>query len=388
MISSPRDFSTEELLKKGFDEKPPARIVLSYENFKTEKYGTINFSASFPCFLPPEVYKKLDWELINEQADSTVEYFCMTGFKDKPKNSLEIQRIRKVAISHTAQTIFPIVSEETFKSEILKLASVLTVSAFFIDDFFEKDQGMADLGPERAMKVITLVEKFLTDSEDMEIDISSIYPFLFPYQVTAKAAYARMLEVSPQFQKTKHHFTRALKDSLLAMTCLQLAETDSSMRYGEDLGQTLHDKDVASAVVLELMLIFCKIQVPEEIRNTFLFQKALDKLDGMVRATNDIMSLGKEIRRGETSSRILKRVNEGKMTFEESFKIAEQEAISEIESMMCVCRVLRSLYPDNEELDRFVLLLGQQIDIAGHLFGGIEERYVGVSMKVVYTPES
>jgi len=68
--------------------------------------------------------------------------------------------------------------------------------------------------------MISLLGNILRGTADSLTEMPATYQFLVPVQMTAKAAFDRLQEVSPQFRETKDHFIKVSMDSLLAMAVL------------------------------------------------------------------------------------------------------------------------------------------------------------------------
>jgi len=364
------NMSVEALLRKGFEDRNKTRLVLSYDNITTEKFGTLNFSASFPCFLPPEYYYPVDEEELSKMADRIIEYYYQVSFdtNEYPRGCQEMEKIRKIAMFTMRSGCFPLIPKEVFTSEMMMLSVAFIVGSVFLDDVSEQGLTFGQIGADRIVEHIDQVDRYLRGSESHDWYGPPTYKHMVPYQTVMKSALDRMSLLSPQYHHIQDHFLRFGKDFALAMYLLQRAELDSSVQYGEWLDRYLHHKDSAVLLFVELLLITLGIHVPEDIRSGFLFCQTMDKLNAMGRTTNDIFSLGKEIRLGEYGSPLLSRVTTGKMSMEESFKIAENEARDVIQDLLELGSLFLMLYPESEQIQRFVLFMGQQIDVFGHLF--------------------
>lgn len=373
--------SLEQLLDRGYDGKCKARSHINYENVPTQKYGTLQLTASFPCFLEPELYRPLDQKVIDDTVERVIDYFYTAGFNNVPRNSKKMMELKGICAYVTATFMYPCLPTEIFESELTIVSIALIVVSFDVDDMLEKDQGFGDLGS-RAVVVISLIGNYLRGTAT-ESDLPQVYPSLLPLKTAAKTAMARITELSPNYSETKEHFITALTNSLVSIAALQLIELNPQMKISKAVFKAINCKDAGAVLYLENLLNILGIRLPDEIRNLYLFHEAMNALDAMARWTNDIMSLGKDIQTNEQKSSILQKVDQGKMSMEEACAYVEKKGNQEIQNMLSTGRLLRCLYPDSEELDQFLLLYGQMIDVFGHRFS-TKERYPDVSTSVSY----
>ena len=108
-----------------------------------------------------------------------------------------------------------------------------------------------------------------------------------------------------------------------------------------------------------------EIYLDRKIRKSMLFNRLKEAGNNAISIANDMLSLRKEINFNEVTNLVLVKVNRKGMKLDEAFKHVNIFLNDEIEDVAEIGHKLRNVFPNNVELDRYILSIENAID--GHL---------------------
>jgi hypothetical protein len=342
--------SNEELLSKFLERTPNERLFLDHGAFTDAQLGSVVLQASFPAFLPRNVYVEPEEELVEEGMkwiQSFLEEYGVIRKEECTSSSRNLSYARDI-MSKFSGVFFPYGG---LKDELARLFTAWFVLAVWTDDFMEQSRMFED-NPKMIFKIRFVFQEVLKGIPSPK-ELPNVYPAIGPSVRAMTQTMRRLRDSVPGFEENRLPMANCVYDTFLALYLFQVEEG----RIPDVVFRSIKMRDGGYMAFLECLSLCKELVLPAEIRNSFLFRAATEHFAALCAAANDVAGLKRDIINGETYTLILHRVAHGGLSLQQSFDLRCKEVQDEFDSFLYACKSLRQVYTESDELDEFILYM-------------------------------